>query len=86
MEKHINFITQKRNRAKKDFEKDFYNLFVIAAFGKFLENVPNCLRLELIKKEDIKHMVEQQYQHSMVFINQMKTVIVIYSRKRSSYG
>ena len=38
LEKTVSFITQKRNRAKNDFEKDFFKLFVNAAFGKFLEN------------------------------------------------
>ena len=54
LEKYISFITQKRNRAKNDFEKDFFKLLVNAAFGKFLENFRNRLGLELIKKDDIK--------------------------------
>ena len=36
LEKFISFMTQKRNRAKNDFEKDFFKLHVNAAFGKFL--------------------------------------------------
>ena len=48
LEKYISFKTQKRNRAKNDFEKDFFKLLVNAAFGKFLENVRNRLGLELI--------------------------------------
>ena len=60
LEKYVSFITQKRNRAKNDFEKDFIKLLVNAAFGKFLENVRNRLRLELIKKHDIKDIIKQQ--------------------------
>ena len=45
LEKYISFNTQKRNRAKSDFEKDFFKLLVKAAFGKFLENVSNRLEL-----------------------------------------
>ena len=60
LEKYISFNTQKQNRAKNDFEKDFFKLLVNAAFGKFLENVRNCLRLELIKKDDIKNIIKQQ--------------------------
>ena len=60
MEKYISFNTQKRNKAKNDFEKDFCKLLVNAAFGKFLENVRNRLGLELIKKGDIKKIVKQQ--------------------------
>ena len=48
LEKYISFNTQKRNRAKNDNEKDFFKVLVNAAFGNFLENVRNRLRLELI--------------------------------------
>ena len=60
LEKYISFNTQKRNKAKNDFEKDYFKLLVNAAFGKFLENVRNRLGLELIKKDDIKKIVKQQ--------------------------
>ena len=54
LEKYISFNTQKRNRAKNDFEKDFSKLLVNAAFGNFLEKVRNRLELELSKKDDTK--------------------------------
>ena len=54
LESYISFNTQKRNKAKNDFEKDFSKLLVNAAFGNFLENVRNRLELELIKKGNIK--------------------------------
>ena len=60
LEGYISFNTQKRNRAKNDFEKDFFKLFVNAAFGKFLENIRNRLELELIKKDDIKKIITRQ--------------------------
>ena len=60
LEGYIRFNTQKRNKAKNDFEKDFFKLLVNAAFGKFLENVRNRLELELIKKGDIKKIITQQ--------------------------
>ena len=60
LEKYVGFITQKRNKAKNDFEKDFFKLLVNAAFGKFLENVRNRLALELIKKDDIKKIINRQ--------------------------
>ena len=57
LESYISFITQKRNKAKNDFEKDFFKLLNNAAFGKFLENVRNRLDLELIKKDILKKML-----------------------------
>ena len=60
LESYISFITQKRNKAKNDFEKDFFKLLVNTAFGKFLKNVRNRLDLELIKKDNIKKIVDQQ--------------------------
>ena len=60
LESYISFNTQKRNKAKNDFEKDFFKFLVNAAFGKFLENIRNRLNLELIKKDNIKKIVDQQ--------------------------
>ena len=60
LESYISFDTQKRNRAKNDFEKDFFKLLLNAAFGKFLENLRNRLDLELIKKDNIKKIINQQ--------------------------
>ena len=60
LESYISFNTQKRNKAKNDFEKDFFKLLVNAACGKFLENVRNRLELELIKKDHIKKIINQQ--------------------------
>ena len=60
LESYISFNTQKRNRAKNDFGKDFFKLLVNAAFGKFLENIRNRLNLELMKKVNIKKIITQQ--------------------------
>ena len=60
LEGYISFNTQKRNKAKNDFEKDFFKLLVNAAFGKFLEIVRNRLGLELFKKDNIKKTINEQ--------------------------
>ena len=60
LEKNISLNTQKRNRTKNDFKKDFFKLLVNAAFGKFLENVRNRLTLALNKKGHSKVFIKQQ--------------------------
>ena len=60
LEEYITFNTQKRHSAKNDFEKDFFKILLNAAFGKFLENVCNRLRLELFKKDDFKNSNKRQ--------------------------
>ena len=60
LEKYINFITQKRNQALNDFEKDFYKLLNNAFFGKTMENVRNRLKTKFIKKDDHREKIKQQ--------------------------
>ena len=59
LEKNINFNTQKRNKAKNDFEKDFYKLLNNAFYGKTMENVRNRLKIKFIKKDDHKEIIKQ---------------------------
>ena len=88
LESYISFNTQKRNKAKNEFEKDFFKILVNAAFGKFLENVRNRLELELIKKDKIKKIIDQQ--SKLTFNGIQKSYESYYSytfkKKRSRYG
>ena len=60
LEKYINFNTQKRNKTKNDFEKDFYKLLNNAFYGKTMENVRNRSKIEFIKKDEEEKMVKWQ--------------------------
>ena len=60
LEKYIDFNTQKRNRTKNDFEKDFYKLLNNAFYGKTMENVRNRTKIEFIKKDEEEKMVKWQ--------------------------
>ena len=58
--KYIGFTTQKRNKAKNNFEKDSYELLNNAFYGKTMENVRDCIKLENIKKYEWKKNKKQQ--------------------------
>ena len=60
LQNYINFNTQKRNKAKNDFEKDFYKLLKNAFYGKTMENVRNCLKIKFIRKDDCREIIKQQ--------------------------
>ena len=60
LEKYINFNTQKCNKAKNDFEKDFYKLLNNAFYGKTMESVRNRLKIKFIKKDDHEEIIKQQ--------------------------
>ena len=60
MEKYKNFNTKKRNKAKNDFEKDFYKFFNNAFYGKTMEKVRNSIKVEFISKNDTDKIIKQQ--------------------------
>ena len=50
LEIYISFNTQKRNKVKNDFEKDFYKLLNNAFYGKTMENVRNRIKIKFTEK------------------------------------
>ena len=60
LEKYIIFITQKRNKAKNEFEKDFYNILSNSFYGKNMEKVRNRIKIEFIRKDDTDKIIKQQ--------------------------
>ena len=60
LEKYLNFITQKRNKAKNGFEKDFYKLLNKAFYGKTMENVKTRSKLEFFEKDGDIEIMKQQ--------------------------
>ena len=59
LEKHISFNTKKRNKAKNDFEKDFYKLLNNSFYGKTMETFHNRIRVEGIRKDDTDKFIKQ---------------------------
>ena len=60
LEKYISYNSQKGNKAKNDFEKDFYKLLNYSFYGKTVESVRNRLKIEFIKKDDTDKIIKQQ--------------------------
>ena len=60
MEKYLSFTTRKRNKAKNEFEKDFYKRLNNAFSGRMLEGIRNRTKLKFIKKDDSDIIIIQQ--------------------------
>ena len=87
LEKYINFITQKTNRAKSGFEKDLYKLLSNAFYGKTMKNDHNQMKIEFIKKDDTDKFIKQQSKSTFNGIHKSYENYEFYIQaKRSSYG
>ena len=60
LEKYINHNTQKRTKAKTNFEKDLYKLMNNAFCGKTMENVRDRTNLEFIPHTNIDQIIKRQ--------------------------
>ena len=88
LEKYINFNTQKRTKAKNDFEKDFYKLLNNAFYGKTMENVRNRLEIKFIKKDDYREIIKQQSKLTFngIYKSYENCDSYTFKKKRSAYG
>ena len=57
LEEYIIHMTQKRTKAKTNFEKDLYKLMNNAFFGKTMENVRERVNLEIIPHTNINQII-----------------------------
>ena len=60
LEKFIVFNRQKRNKAKKEFEKSCYKSLNKIFYGETMEHVRNPIKKEFIKKADNEKIMKQQ--------------------------
>ena len=60
LEKYISFKTQQRNKAKNEFEKDFYKFLNHAFYGKTMDNVRDRIKVEFINRDDTIEIIKQQ--------------------------
>ena len=69
LEKYNNHNTQKRTKAKTNFEKDLYKLMNNAFFCKTMENIREGVNLEIIPRTNIDQIIKRQSKLSFKGIN-----------------
>ena len=60
LKNYMNFNTQKRNKAKNSFEKDFFNLINYGFFCKMVQNIRIQLKIEFFKNCESDKFIKQQ--------------------------
>ena len=85
LEKYISFNTQKRNKAKNDFEKDFYKILNNAFYGITMENVRNRIKVEFIRKGDTDKIIKQQSELTFNGIHKSYEIYDSYTFKQNQF-
>ena len=76
--KYIAHNTQKRTKAKTNYEKDLYKLKKKAFFGKTTENVRDRVNLEFIDHSQVKQIIKRQSKLSFKGIVDWYSVFSVY--------
>ena len=58
--KYNKYNTEQRSKAKTEFEKHFYKLMNNSFYGKTIENIRNCVNLDLTDKSDTHGILNRQ--------------------------
>ena len=76
--KYIDHNTQKRTKAKTNFEKDLHKLINNAFFGRTMENVRDRVNLEFIDHSQIQQIIKRQSKLSFKGIVDWNSVFSVY--------
>jgi hypothetical protein len=85
LKEYIDFNTEKRSKAKNEFEKDFFKLMNNAVFGKTMENVKKRMDLHMttnhenaIKWFSKMNLKDCTYFDALYLIDMLKNIVYIY--------
>jgi hypothetical protein len=68
---YVELNTKMRQQAKTDFEKHFFKLMVNAFFGKSMENVRKCRKVDLVSNAvKLKKLLAKQQLEQFVIVNE----------------
>ena len=70
---YIDFNTQLRTQAKKDFEKDFFKLMNSSVFGKTMENIGKHKDIKLVTNREsyIKTVMKPNFKSGIYFSSKL---------------
>ena len=78
MGKFIDHNTQKRTKAKANFEKDLYKVLNNAFFGKTMENVRERTRIDIIHHTETNQIRKTQSKLGFKRISQHYNIFILY--------